>query len=148
MLSTTNLKVKPFYRRFIKVRFHELMLHRKVCTFSFSELLTWIKGRFDCTWKTWRTKEIDWGPSATLPNGLHKANMSVLAQERKESKSKTFWILVSDCRKFSTCNCCHDFIRTPIGVILDFVESVSSLLSNRSVLTSISIRSCTQSLFS
>jgi hypothetical protein len=36
------------------------MLHYDFCAFSFSELLDWIKPRVEITWKTWRTKEIDW----------------------------------------------------------------------------------------
>ena len=48
MPTTSILKVQPFYMRLIIDAFDELVLHHKMCIFSFSELLTWIKGRFDC----------------------------------------------------------------------------------------------------
>ena len=73
LLSTSKLKVKAFHVSFIFGRFYGLMLHLKVCTFSFSELLTWINGRFDCIVKTWKVNEVDWGPSASVPNILHQA---------------------------------------------------------------------------
>jgi len=52
LLTTSKLKVKAFHVSFIFGRFYGLMLHLKVCTFSFSELLTWINGRFDCIMKS------------------------------------------------------------------------------------------------
>ena len=61
------------------------MLHLKVCTFSFLELLTWIKGRLNCIWKAWKVNEVGWGPSPSIPNVLHQATMSLLAQGKKES---------------------------------------------------------------
>jgi hypothetical protein len=47
-----------------------LMLHHDVCSFSFSELFTWIKGRFDYIWKAWKVNEVDWGPNPSIPNVL------------------------------------------------------------------------------
>ena len=73
LLTTSKLKVKAFHVSFIFGRFYGLMLHLKVYTFSFSELLTWINGRFDCIMKTWKVNEVDWGPSASVPNILHQA---------------------------------------------------------------------------
>ena len=94
LLTTSKLKVKPFHVSFIFGRFYGLMLHLKVCTFSLSELLTWINGRFDCISKTWKVNEVDWGPSASVPNILHQTTTSLLVQGNKESKSNTFlsWI--------------------------------------------------------
>jgi hypothetical protein len=43
MPTTSIPKVQPFYMRLIIDAFDELMLHHDVCSFSFSELLTWIK---------------------------------------------------------------------------------------------------------
>ena len=43
------------------------------------------------TWKVCRTKEVDWGPSPSIPNVLHQATTSLLAQGKKEIKSNTFW---------------------------------------------------------
>jgi hypothetical protein len=100
------------------------MLHYDFVAFSFSELLDWIKPCLEITWKTWRTKEIDWGPSPSLPNVLHQATTSLLVQGKEESTSNTFWILDSDCRTKPSCNGWHDFIRTPIGEFLDFTESL------------------------
>jgi hypothetical protein len=121
----------PYYPKvnqlYIKIKFdtfEQLMLHYDFCAFSFSELLDWIKPCVEITWKIWKTKEIDWGPSPSLPNVLHQATMSVLVQGKEESKSNTFWILDSDCRTEPSCNGCHDFIRTPIGEFLDFTESL------------------------
>jgi hypothetical protein len=56
--------------RLIIDAFDELMLHHDMCSFSFSELLTWIKGRFDCIWKAWKVNEVDWGPNPSIPNVL------------------------------------------------------------------------------
>ena len=36
-------------------------------------------------------KEIDWGPSISIPNVLHQDTMSLLAQGQKEIKSNMFW---------------------------------------------------------
>ena len=52
MPSTSIPKVQPFYMRLIIDAFDELMLHHDVCSFSFSELLTWIKGRVDSVAKS------------------------------------------------------------------------------------------------
>jgi hypothetical protein len=70
MPTTSIPKVQPFYMRLIIGAFDELMLHHDVCSFSFSELLTWIKGRFDCIWKAWKVNEVDWGPNLSIPNIL------------------------------------------------------------------------------
>jgi hypothetical protein len=74
------------------------MLHYDFYAFSFSGLLDWINPCVEITWKIWRTKEIDWGPSPSLPNVLHQATTSLLVQGKKESKSNMFWMLDSDCR--------------------------------------------------
>ena len=58
LLTTSKLKVKAFHVSFIFGRFYGLMLHLKVCTFSFSELLTWINGKFDCIVKAWKVNEV------------------------------------------------------------------------------------------
>jgi hypothetical protein len=36
------------------------------------------------TWKTWWTKEVDWGLSPSVPHVLHQAIMSLLAKRWKE----------------------------------------------------------------
>ena len=77
--------------RLIIDAFDELVLHHKMCIFSFSELLTWIKGRFDCIWKAWKVNEVDWGPNPSIPNVLHLDTTSLLVQGKKEIKSNTFW---------------------------------------------------------
>ena len=71
LLTTSKLKVKVFHVIFIFGRFYGLMVHLKIGTFSFSELLTWINGRFDCIVETWKVNEVDWGPSASVSNVLH-----------------------------------------------------------------------------
>ena len=76
------------------------------------------------TWKVWRTKEVDWGPSLSLPNVLHQATTSLLVQGKKESMSNTFWRLDSDCRKAPTYDGHHGRIRTRIGTFKYFVESL------------------------
>jgi len=91
MPTTSILKVQPFYMRLIINAFDELVLHHKMCIFSFSELLTWIKGRFDCIWKAWKVNEVDWGPNPSIPNVLHLDTTSLLVQGKKEIKSNTFW---------------------------------------------------------
>jgi len=83
LLTTSKLKVKAFHVSFIFGRFYGLMLHLKVCTFSFSELLTWINGRFDCIVKIWKVNEVDWGPSASVPNVLHQATSHFWCKELK-----------------------------------------------------------------
>jgi hypothetical protein len=117
-------KVNQLYIKIKFDTFEQLMLHYDFCTLSFSELLDWIKPCVKITWKTWRTKEIDWGPSPSIPNVFHQAITSLLVQGKKESKSNTFWMLDSDCKIEPSCNGCHDFIRTPIGGFLDFTESL------------------------
>ena len=77
--------------RLIIDAFDELVLHHKMCIFSFSELLTWIQGRFDCIWKAWKVNEVDWGPNPSIPNVLHLDTTSLLAQGKIEIKSNTFW---------------------------------------------------------
>jgi hypothetical protein len=71
MPTTSIPKVQPFYMRLIFDAFDELMLHHDMCSFSFSELLTWIKGMFDCIWKAWKVNEVDWGPNPSIPNVHH-----------------------------------------------------------------------------
>ena len=70
-LATFDSQVKQFFIMIVFDTFDELMLHHDVCSFSFSELLTWIKGRFDCIWKAWKVNEVDWGPNPSIPNVLH-----------------------------------------------------------------------------
>jgi hypothetical protein len=117
-------KVNQLYIKIKFDTFEQLMLHYDFVAFSFLELLDWIKPCVEITWKTRRTKEIDWGPSPSLRNILHQATTSLLVQGKEESKSNTFWILDSDCRTEQSCNGCHDFIRTLIGEFLDFTESL------------------------
>jgi hypothetical protein len=117
-------KVNQLYFKIKFDTFEQLMLHYNFCAFLFSELLDWTKPCVEITWKTWRTKEIDWGPCPNLPNILHQATTSLLVQGKKKSKSNTFWMLDSDCRKEPSCNNYHDFIRTPIRGYLDFTKSL------------------------
>jgi hypothetical protein len=117
-------KVNQLYIKIKFDTFEQLMLHYDFIAFSFSELLDWIKPCVEITWKTRRTKEIEWGPSPSLPNVLDQATTSLLVQGKEESKSNTFWILDSDCRTEPSCNGCHNFIRTLIGEFLDFTESL------------------------
>jgi predicted double-glycine peptidase len=70
--------------------FDELMLRHDVCSFSFLEIHTWIKKSIKHTWKAWRTKKVDWGPSPSIPNVLHQATTSLLAQGKKEIESNIF----------------------------------------------------------
>ena len=94
LLTTSKLKVKAFHVSFIFGRFYGLMLHLKVCTFSFSELLTWVNGRFDCIVKTWKVNEVDWGPSASVSNVLHQATSHFWCKELKSPSPTRFgcWI--------------------------------------------------------
>jgi hypothetical protein len=96
VLTTSKLRVKPFYIRFIFDRFYKSMLHLEVYTFSFTKLLTWMKGRFNWIWKTWKANEVDWVPSLSILNVLPQATTSLLAQGKKEFKSNTLWKLNSD----------------------------------------------------
>jgi hypothetical protein len=82
ILTTSKLKVQPFYMRLIIDTFDELVLHHKVCIFSFSELLTWMKRRFNCIWKEWMVNEVDWGPSPNIPNVIHQPTMGRKKRER------------------------------------------------------------------
>jgi hypothetical protein len=75
-LTTSKVKVQPFCMRLIIDTFDELVLHHKMCAFSFSELLTWMKRRFNCIWKEWKVNEVDWGPSLNIPNVIHQATTS------------------------------------------------------------------------
>ena len=77
ILMAFSSKVKHFHIRITFDTFDELMLHHKVCSFLFSELLSWIKQSVECTWKAWRTKEVDWGPSQYIPNIPNQATMSI-----------------------------------------------------------------------
>jgi hypothetical protein len=138
LLTTPKLKVNQLYFNFRFDTFEQLLLHHDLCVFSFSELLTWIKGRLDCITKPWKVNEVDWGPTLSIPHVLHHATTPLFVQEKKQSKSNTFWMLDSDCRTTPNRNSHHDFIRTPIGTVQDSLESLSSLLSNGSSLDSIS----------
>ena len=59
--------------------------------YHFSKIHTWIKKSVKDTWKAWRTKEVDWGPSTSIPNVVHQDTTSLLVQGKKEIKSNTFW---------------------------------------------------------
>jgi hypothetical protein len=83
-------KVNQLYINIKLDTFEQLMLHYDFVAFSFSELLDWIKLCVEITWKTRRTKEIDWGPCPSLRNVLHQATTSLLVQGKEESKSNTF----------------------------------------------------------
>jgi hypothetical protein len=90
-MATFNSKVKRFFIMIIFVTFDELMLHHNVCSLSISEIQTWIKRSVEHTREAWRTKEVDWGPSTTVPHVFHLATTLVLAHGKKEIKSNTFW---------------------------------------------------------
>jgi hypothetical protein len=126
--------------------FDELMLRHDVCSSSFSEIHTWIKKSIKHTWKAWRTKQVDWGTSPSIANVLHQAPTSLLVQEKKESKSNTFWMLDSYCRNVLTCDGRHDFIWTPFWTFKYLMETLSSLHSYGSGLMSISSTRWPQSL--
>jgi hypothetical protein len=76
--------------RLIIDAYDELVLHHEVCIFSFSELLTWIKGRLYCIWKAREVNEVDWGPSPSIPHVFPQGTMSLLAQGHKESSPTRF----------------------------------------------------------
>jgi hypothetical protein len=115
-------KVNRFLIIIVSNTFDELLLHYDVCWLSFSEILTWIKKGAQHTWKAWRTKEVDWGPSPSVPHVLHQATTSLLAQRWKEIKANTFWTLDSDCTTRQSCNGCHDLIRSPFGTFFIWLE--------------------------
>jgi hypothetical protein len=77
ILVPSCLKVNQLYIKINFDTFEQLMMHYDFCAFSFSELLDWIKSCVEIIWKTWRTKEIDWGPNPSLPNVLHQATTSL-----------------------------------------------------------------------
>jgi len=79
-LETFDSKVKPFFNMIVFDIFEQLMLHHDFCTFSFSEILALLMPSVEGTWKIWRTKEVDWGPSANISNILHQVTTSLLAQ--------------------------------------------------------------------
>src|SRR6185436_16213677 len=83
-LLTFDSKVNQFFVMIVFDRFDELMLRHDVCSLSFSEIHTWIKKSARHTWKAWRNKEVDWGPSPSVPHILHQATTSLWAQRWKE----------------------------------------------------------------
>ena len=113
-IAPSKPKVKSIHVRFTFYIFDELLLHRKVCLLSFSEVLTWIKRWVDSTREAWMVHEVDWEPDLIVPNMLYQATTPLLAQGEKESKSNTYWWADSDCRTAPTCDGHHDSIRTPI----------------------------------
>src|SRR5438105_3386678 len=98
MLTTCKPKVQPFYMRLVIDTFDELVLHHKMCMFSFSVFLTWIKGRFDFICKAWKVNEVDWGLSPSITNVLHQATTSLLAKETKSPSPTRFgsWIRTAE----------------------------------------------------
>jgi hypothetical protein len=68
-------KVNRFLIIIVSNTFDELLLHYDVCWLSFSEIITWIKKGDQHTRKAWRTKEVDWGPSPSVPNVPHQATV-------------------------------------------------------------------------
>ena len=104
ILMACKQKVNQSYIMIIVATFDELMLRHDVCSLSFSEIHTWIKKSARHTWKAWRTKEVDWGPCPSVPNVLHQAITSILAQGKKEIKSNTFqcWIRTTGQWQFVT----------------------------------------------
>jgi hypothetical protein len=115
-------KVNRFLNIIVSNTFDELLLHYDVCWLSFSEILTWIKKGAQHKWKAWRTTEVDWGPSTSVPHVLHQATTSLLADRWKEIKANTFWALDSDCMTRKSCNGCHDLIQTPFGTFFIWLE--------------------------
>ena len=99
MLDTSNSKVKRFLIMSIFNTFDKWKLHHDVCSISFSEVLTWIKGRVECTWKVWRTKEVDWGPSQVLPTSTTKSSRHYWPKGIKRSNPTRFGKSDSDSRK-------------------------------------------------
>ena len=78
-------KVNQSYIMIIVATFDELMLRHDVYSLPFSEIHTWKKKKSARhTWKAWRTKEVDWGPSPSVPHVLHQATTSLWAQRWKE----------------------------------------------------------------
>jgi len=136
ILMDFDPKVKQFHISVTFDTFVELMLHHEMCPFSFSEILTLMKQGVECTWKAWRTKEVDWGPSPSIPNVPKQATTSLLAQGNKEVKSNTFSELDSDCRTAPDLNDLYNRIRTRIRACKYNPESSRSLLSNGSRLIS------------
>ena len=90
-ISNFDSQVKQSFTMIVFDTFDELMLHHDVCSLSFSEIHTWIKKSVKDTWKTQRTKEVDWEPSTSIPNVLHQDTTSLLAQGKEDIKSNTFW---------------------------------------------------------
>jgi hypothetical protein len=84
--------------------FGELMLRHDVCSLSFSKIHIWIKKSNKHTWNAWKIKEVDWGPSPSIPNILCQATTSLLAQEKKKIKFNTFqgWIRTAGPRQLVT----------------------------------------------
>ena len=70
---------------------HHLPGYNHISNFWFTEIHIWIKKSVKDTWKAWRTKEVDWGPSTSIPNVLNQDTTSLLAQGKKEIKSNMFW---------------------------------------------------------
>ena len=70
-----------------------------------------------------------------------RALLFCLGNKERTEKEKDSRGLDSDCRKVSICDGRHGRIWTRIGAFKYFMEILSSLLSNGSDLTSISIRS-------
>jgi hypothetical protein len=122
MLIAFKPKVNLSYIITIFAKFDELMMCHDVCSLSFSKIHTWIQKSTKHTWKAWRTKEVDWGPSTSVPHVLHQTSMSLLAQRWKEIQANTFWALDSDCMTGSTCNGRHDLIGTPFGTFFIWLE--------------------------
>ena len=90
MPTTSIPKVQPFYMRLIIDAFDELVLHHKMCSFSFLELLTWIKGRFDCIWKAWKVNEVDWGPNPSIPTSSARPPRHFGSKDRKSPSPTRF----------------------------------------------------------
>jgi hypothetical protein len=107
-------KVNLSYIMIIFGKFDELMLRYDVCSLSFSEIHTWIKNSIKHTWKAWRTKEVYWGPSPSVPHVLHQTSTSLLAKR---------WIEI-------TCNGCQDLIQTLFGTFVIWLERKFHRASN------------------
>ena len=139
-------KVNQSYIMIIVATFDELMLRHDVCSLSFSEIHTWIKKRvLDTHGRHGGPKKLIGDQVQVFLTSSTRPPRHFGPKDGKRSSPTRFGGWIRTAEKASTCDGRHGRIRTRNGPLKYFMESLSSLVSNGSNLTSISIWSRPQS---
>jgi hypothetical protein len=90
MLIAFKPKANLSYIMIIFAKFDELMMCHDICSLSLSEIHTWIKKSTKHIRKAWRTKEVEWGPSPSVPTSSTRHPRHFWPKDGKRSRPTRF----------------------------------------------------------